>query len=163
MNFNDPEILMWERAVNRLNHLYTQSIDDDRLEEWPELFEEDGRYIVNPRENRDLGLDGGYWMYYTSRGMMRDRVTALRHINVFNKHYYRHILGVPFIVGEDNGVVTARTNYMLVSANFEGKGRLLSAGEYIDQFKLIDGTATFIDKEVIPDNFHTPGAIIAPI
>jgi anthranilate 1,2-dioxygenase small subunit len=139
------------------------TIDEDRLEDWPELFIEDGRYIVDPRENRDLGLDGGYWMYYTSRGMMRDRVTALRHVNVFNKHYYRHLTSDTFIDGENGGVISSRTNYLLVETNWEGRSQLFSVGVYYDKVVIQNGAALFVEKVVVPDSFHTSTAIIAPI
>ena len=152
-----------ERVVSRLNLRYGMSIDEDRLEDWPELFVEDGRYIIDPRENRDLGLDGGYWMYYTSRGMMRDRVTALRHVNVFNKHYYRHLTSETFIDSVEGDVVTARSNYLVVETNWEGKSELLSAGVYHDKIRIKDGEARFLEKVVVPDSFHTRTAIISPL
>lgn len=163
MNARSTELLEMERTVSRLNQLYGMSIDEDRLEDWPELFVDDGRYIIDPRENRDQGLNGGYWMYYTSRGMMRDRVTSLRHVNVFNKHYYRHIIGDVFIDSVQNGVIEARSNYMLVETNWEGRSQLLSAGVYHDRVTTENGEARFIEKVVVPDSFHTSTAIIAPM
>lgn len=163
MNAPVLEYTAMERVVARLNQLYGMSIDEDRLEDWPKLFVEDGRYIIDPRENRDLGLDGGYWMYYTSQGMMRDRVTALRHVNVFNKHYYRHIISDSFVDSVDGSVVMARTNYLLVETNWEGRSQMLSAGVYHDKVIVEDGEARFIEKVVVPDSFHTSTAIISPI
>jgi anthranilate 1,2-dioxygenase small subunit len=163
MNAPVAEFTELERVVGRLNQLYGMSIDEDRLEDWPKLFVEDGRYIIDPRENRDLGLDGGYWMYYTSQGMMRDRVTALRHVNVFNKHYYRHIISDAFVERVEDGVVAARSNYLLVETNWEGKSQLLSAGVYHDKISIENGEARFLEKVVVPDSFHTSTAIISPI
>ena len=152
-----------ERIIGRLNRIYGMTIDEDKLEEWPELFVEDGRYIIDPRENRDLGLDGGYWLYFTSRGMMRDRITALRHVNVFNKHYYRHLTSDTFVDSIEGDVVSSRTNYLLVETNWEGRSQLLSAGVYYDKVALNDGAAIFLEKVVVPDTFHTSTAIISPI
>ena len=152
-----------ERVVSRLNLRYGMSIDEDKLEDWPELFVENGRYIIDPRENRDLGLDGGYWMYYTSRGMMRDRVTALRHVNVFNKHYYRHFSSETFIDSVEGDVIASRSNYLVVETNWEGKSQLLSAGVYHDKISIKDGEARFLEKVVVPDSFHTRTAIISPL
>jgi anthranilate 1,2-dioxygenase small subunit len=152
-----------ERIVGRLNRIHGMAIDEDRLEDWPKLFIEDGRYIIDPRENRDLGLDGGYWMYYTSQAMMRDRVTALRHVNVFNKHYYRHLTSDTFIDTVDNGVISSRTNYLLVETNWEGRSQLLSAGVYHDKVIVENDEALFVEKVVVPDSFHTGTAIIAPM
>jgi anthranilate 1,2-dioxygenase small subunit len=163
MNAIVTEYADMERVVGRLNRLYGMAIDEDRLEDWPVLFVEDGRYIIDPRENRDLGLDGGYWMYYTSRAMMRDRVTALRHVNVFNKHYYRHLTSDSFVDSVENGIINSRTNYLLVETNWEGRSQLLSAGVYHDKVSIENGEARFIEKVVVPDSFHTSTAIIAPI
>ncbi len=163
MNAPAADFTELERVVGRLNQLYGMSIDEDRLEDWPKLFVEDGRYIIDPRENRDLGLDGGYWMYYTSQGMMRDRVTALRHVNVFNKHYYRHIISDAFVDSVEDGVIAARSNYLLVETNWEGKSQLLSAGVYHDKVCVENGEARFLEKVVVPDSFHTSTAIISPI
>lgn len=163
MNASVGDVVLLEQRISRLNNIYARCIDDDRLEDWPELFLEDGRYIINPRENRDAGFEGGFWMYYTSQGMMRDRVTALRHINVFNTHYYRHLINDTIVEKEEGGVITARTNYLVVETSHEGKSALLNAGEYIDKVVSVDGELKFLEKLVVPDTFHTCKAIIAPL
>jgi len=67
--------------VNKLLSDYVECIDDDRLEDWPDLFVEDCLYQVIARENADRGLPTSA-MYCDSRGMLRDRVVALRHANI---------------------------------------------------------------------------------
>ncbi len=152
-----------ERDFMRLNITYSACLDDDRLEQWPELFLEDGRYLVQSRENIRAGLQGGFWMYYTSRGMMRDRVTALRHINTFNEHTYRHLVSNLRVVAFDNGVHTAHSNYLVVQTTFEGRTQAISAGEYHDQIVYVDQAARFKEKLVVPDTFHSPAAVVCPL
>lgn len=47
------EIMLWH-DLHRLQDRYVSLIDTDRLEEWPNLFTEDGVYEVVPKENADL-------------------------------------------------------------------------------------------------------------
>ena len=142
---------------------YADCLDSDRLEEWPELFLEDGRYVIQSRENLAAGMDGGYWMYYTSQGMMRDRVTSLRHINTFNKHYYRHLISNVKIREHDDESFHVNSNFLIVQTNFEGKFESISAGEYRDVIVMLDNKPMFKEKLVIPDTFHTASAVVYPL
>ena len=64
-------------AVGDLNAAYADCIDDDRLEEWPDFFVEDCRYLITSRESHAAGLRHGV-IYCASRGMLADRVMAIR-------------------------------------------------------------------------------------
>ena len=108
-------------------------------------------------------MDGGYWMYYTSQGMMRDRVTSLRHINTFNKHYYRHLISNIKISEHGDDSFYVRSNFLVVQTNFEGKFECTNAGEYRDIITIADGEPKFKEKLVIADTFHTVSAIVYPL
>lgn len=151
------------RLANNLNGQYIRCLDNDRLEEWPEFFVENGRYRVHPRDNRESGLEGGHWMYYASRGMMHDRVTSLRHINKYNKRYYRHMIGDTLVTSVKDDIIFASTNYFLAHTNYEGHTSLFNVGEYLDQIVLVDGQPKFLEKLVIPDTFHSHAAVVMPI
>ena len=150
------------RLIHNLLDQYADCLDSDELEKWPELFLENGKYLIQSRENLEAGMDGGYWMYYTSQGMMRDRVTSLRHINTFNKHYYRHLISNIKISEQDDGF-RVRSNFLVVQTNFEGKFECTSAGEYRDVITMADGEPKFKEKLVIADTFHTASAIVYPL
>ncbi len=55
---------------------YYATLDDVRLEEWPDFFTEECLYQVIPRENHELGRNL-CTMQAESRGMLQDRVTGL--------------------------------------------------------------------------------------
>jgi len=152
-----------ERDFMRLNIAYCACLDDDRLEDWPNYFPEDGRYLIQSRDNLEAGFEGGYWVYYISQGMMRDRITSLRHINTYNHHYYRHMVSNLRVLGVNDGIYTVRTNYIVVQTTFEGKLQSTNAGEYHDQIFYDNGTAIFKEKLVVPDTFHTETAIVYPL
>src|SRR5207245_966124 len=94
--------------VADLNARYTDAIDADRLEAWPDFFLDDGRYRITTAENVAQGLPLSI-MYAASRAMLRDRVTALREANVYEGQRYRHLLGTPLITAAEAGRVRART------------------------------------------------------
>ncbi len=152
-----------EWLIHNLLNEYADCLDSDEIEKWPELFLESGKYVIQSRENLEAGLDGGYWMYYTSQGMMRDRVTSLRHINTYNKHYYRHLISNIKTDEQENGNFQVRSNFLVVQTNFEGKFECLSAGEYRDIILVRGGKPRFKEKLVIADTFHTPSAIVYPL
>ena len=79
-------------AVDGLFARYAMAIDDDRLEDWLELFAEDCRYRIAARDNVEAGLPVSV-VYADGRAMLADRVAALRRANVFEAQRYRHVVG----------------------------------------------------------------------
>src|SRR5438477_13181902 len=65
------------RGVDDLIAAYVDCIDEDRLEDWPDFFVEQCRYVITSRLSHEAGLPHGV-VYAASRGMLVDRVTALR-------------------------------------------------------------------------------------
>jgi hypothetical protein len=78
-------------AVENLLARYVHALDDDRLEEWPEFFVEEGRYRITTAENFERKLPLPI-IYADSRAMLRDRVSALRHANIYEAQRYRHVV-----------------------------------------------------------------------
>src|SRR5215468_9484460 len=81
-------------ARDRIADLYSEYvhlIDDDRLEAWPDLFTEQASYRVTTRENHDRGLPLAL-IYCAGRGMMADRISALRTANIYEPHVYCHMV-----------------------------------------------------------------------
>ena len=64
-------------GIGELIAAYADCIDDDRLEEWPDFFVENCRYLITSRESHAAGLRHGI-IYCASRGMLIDRVMAIR-------------------------------------------------------------------------------------
>ena len=77
-----------------LNAAYAAAIDADRLEDWPDFFTPDCLYKITSADNHKRGYAAGI-VYADSQAMLRDRVTALRTANIFERQSYRHIVGLP--------------------------------------------------------------------
>jgi anthranilate 1,2-dioxygenase small subunit len=98
---------------------YAMAIDEDRLEDWVELFAEDCDYRVVTRENVEQGLPN-VLMWCDNKDMLRDRVESYRHVNVYNPHYDRHVLGPLRFTGEQDGLLTFDVSYSLFQTTLEG-------------------------------------------
>jgi anthranilate 1,2-dioxygenase small subunit/terephthalate 1,2-dioxygenase oxygenase component beta subunit len=146
----DPVIL---QQVEDLNARYALAIDDDDLEAWAEFFTEHGRYHVTTAENVARGLPLGL-MHATSRAMLRDRVRSLRDANVYEAQRYRHVIGPPVIVSAADGVVQARSGFMVARIMHTGETMLFATGCYQDRIVLDAdaGAPKFLEKTVVLDS-----------
>src|SRR5690349_4677607 len=100
-------------GVHELIAAYAECIDEDRLEDWPDFFVEQCRYVITSRASHEAGLPHGV-VYAASRGMLIDRVTALRQANIFEPHRYRHIVGPIRVEQIDTTVAQVRSNFIAV-------------------------------------------------
>ena len=149
-------------AVEQLNKAYVRCLDDDRLEEWPDFFLDDGRYLIQSRENYQAGLYG-YVLYFENKAMMRDRVTSLRVANYYNLHTDRHLVTNVDILGETDGIFEARANYALIQTDAEGRSELFSAGEYRDRIVFADRVPRFSERHVLLDTANIKGLLAVPL
>lgn len=152
-----------EYRISRLMNDYGRLLDDNLFDEWLTLFEgEDSRYFLHPRENVDAGLQG-YWIYCKNKPMLRDRIHALKHANIYNIHYSRHILSGTRIVGQTAGIYDVRTNYCVIQTDVEGRSEVFSAGEYRDKVIFAIDGPRFKEKHVVPDTFNIQRPLAIPI
>ncbi len=148
--------------VSKLLSDYVECIDDDRLEDWPDLFVEDCLYQVIARENADRGLPTSA-MYCDSRGMLRDRVVALRHANIYAKHYSRHLLSNVNVKGVQDGEVVVQSNYVVLQTLVEGDTRVFNAGKYLDRIVATPDGLRFKRKVVVFDTYRIPNLLVTPL
>ena len=120
-----------QSAIDDFNAAYGLCLDDDRLEQWPTLFVDDCLYQVIARENVDNGLPAAV-MYCDSKGMLADRVVALRKANVFPEHFNRHLIGRAVITGAEGNQVSAEASYLVFQTRNDGETRIYNAGKTND-------------------------------
>lgn len=151
-----------EARVARLHAAYVHAIDDDRLEDWPELFAEDGRYRIVTRENRRLGLPLAV-MYCEGRGMLRDRVAALRTANVFEPHAYRHVTAALEVVETDGRAHRARSNFTVVRIMESGGMAVFACGEYLDRIVETGRGLRFAERLAVCDSRTVDTLLAIPL
>ncbi len=115
--------------VEELFEIYADLIDDDRLEEWVDLFVEDCVYEILTRENVAQSLPLPL-VLCDNKDMLRDRILSLREANIYNIHTDRHVLSLVRRVVKDDGTLHASASFALYQTNQEGETRLFSVGKY---------------------------------
>jgi anthranilate 1,2-dioxygenase small subunit len=158
MNLQEKKFL-----IEELQSAYVATIDDDRLEAWPDFFVDDCVYKIMPRENADAGFPVAV-MFCDSKGMMRDRIVALRKANIYAPHFYRHLISNLRIVGEeDDGVILTETNYVVFQTLLDGVTNIYQAGKYQDKIVEQNGILKFKEKICIFDTYRIPTLLVTPI
>jgi hypothetical protein len=77
-------------------------------------------YKIASAENHRRGYSAGI-VYADSRAMLRDRVTALRTANIYERHSYRHIVGLPVIGAVKADGITAETPFLVARIMRDGR------------------------------------------
>ena len=148
--------------VSRLNADYARAIDDDRLEDWPNFFTDPCLYTITSADNHRRGMPVGV-IYADSKGMLKDRVAALREANVFERQSYRHLVGQPAIVGERDGAVRAETPFLVVRIMRDGTMALFATGRYLDALVAEAGALRFRERVVVCDSSRIDTLLAIPL
>ncbi len=143
-------------------HDCAHCIDDDRLEEWPSYFTEDCRYTIIDRESFERAMPVGI-MTCDSRGMLEDRVRALREANIYEPHCYRHLISGIRIRGVDGDAYSVQTSYAVIRTMQEGDVLVFSSGRFLDEIVVDDDRLLFRKRIVVCDSNRIDTLIVIPI
>jgi len=155
------EMMLWFE-MHRLQERYVSMIDADRLEEWPELFTEDGIYEIAPKENTDVGLQVGI-MHCFGRPMLRDRIMALRKANLFEPHTYRHMTSGLELTQVDANTIDMQSNYVVVQTLSDGDSRVYQAGRYFDHVVRTAQGWCYQHKKAVYDTSRVQTLLVTPV
>ncbi|HJU16967.1 MAG TPA: aromatic-ring-hydroxylating dioxygenase subunit beta [Stellaceae bacterium] len=150
------------RGVEDLLAAYAECIDEDRLEEWPDFFVEDCRYRITSRADHEAGLPHGV-VYAASRGMLSDRITALRQANLFEPHNYRHIIGPIRIKSIKDGVAEVVSHFFAVRIMHDGDTTLFATGRTLDRIAVAQPPYRFIERLVVLDSHKIDTLLVIPL
>jgi len=137
-----------------LEDLYTEyahCLDSDALERWPEFFTEQCHYRITSAENEAAGMPLGI-VYANSRDMLRDRVSALRDVNIYEPQTYRHLIANLRIERDEDDGVELSANFLVVRTMQDGAMSLFAAGRYADRLVRETGGWKFARKIVVLDS-----------
>lgn len=150
------------RQIEDLHARYIRLIDDDRIEEWPDLFTDYCLYRITTRENFAQGSALGL-MECQGQGMLADRVTGLRKINVYEPHRYSHQISGLSIESFDGETAVCRSNYLVIRTMADGDMSIFSAGVYLDKIALDGGEAKFEERIVVADSRRVDTLLVIPL
>lgn len=151
-------------AVENLLARYVHAIDEDRLEEWPDFFVEDGRYRITTAENHERGLPISI-LYADSRAMLRDRVSALRHANIYEPQRYRHTVSATLVERGDARTARAASHFQVLRIMHTGEATLFASGRYLDRIRLNGdgGKPQFEERIVVCDSRRFDTLLAIPL
>lgn len=156
---SDAETLF---RLSSLNTAYASCIDADRLEEWPKFFVERCLYKITSADNHKKGYAAGI-VYADSRAMLEDRVSALRNANIYERHVYRHIIGMPSLRDSPAGEIAAETPFLVIRTMRDGRMDLFATGVYLDGVREEDGKLRFVERLVICDSQRFDTLLAIPL
>jgi len=141
---------------------YAQTIDDDKLEDWPAFFTEDGSYRVTTRENYSQGLSLAA-IYCAGRSMMADRISALRTANIYEPHVYCHLTSSVRVLEASPVGFRAQANFAVVRTMQEGDQTIFACGRTFDWIVEDGGLLRFKERLVVLDSRQIDTLLVIPI
>jgi anthranilate 1,2-dioxygenase small subunit len=130
--------------------------------------------VITTADNHREGLEGGI-VFCNSHGMLRDRISALREANIYERHHYRHILGNPFIVdpeplvaagspqGNRHVQVRSETPFLVARIMRTGETTVFATGRYLDTYVIRDGQALIEKRIVVCDSSRIDTLLVIPL
>ena len=149
-------------AVSDLLAEYGMALDQDRLEDWATLFTDDCDYRVISRENEEQGLPN-VMIWCDNRDMLLDRIESYRHVNEYNLHWDRHVIGLPRHFGPVDGIWQVEASYSAFQTDLEGATRLFSVGRYRMGLRVESGVARIRSAVVVADTGLIPTLLATPL
>jgi len=141
---------------------YIRCIDGNKLEDWPDFFSDDCLYKVTTAENEKNGFQAGI-IYADSKGMLSDRVLALRQANIYEKQSYRHILGMPVVVSNGGNEAACETPFLVVRIMHDGQSDVFATGVYLDTLRSQAGQLKFASRVVVCDSSRIDTLMAIPL
>ena len=136
------------------------ALDEDRLEDWPSFFTENGTYRIATAENEARGLPAPI-LFAQGRAMLRDRVASLRHANIYEPQRYRHMVS-SVLLGESAGdEVSARSNFLVLRVMENGETTLFASGVYRDRISL--SKMQYAERVVVCDSRRFDTLLAIPL
>jgi len=129
---------------------------------WPDFFTDPCVYTITSVENVKRGMPVGL-MYADSQGMLRDRITALRKANIYERQAYRHIVGLPAVLEKTDDGVKAETPFLVVRVMRDGKMDLFATGRYVDVVVEQRGALRFRERVVVCDSSRVDTLLAIPL
>lgn len=149
-------------GVQELIGAYAECIDEDRLEDWPDLFADPCRYLIISRANHEAGMQQGI-MYAATRGMLLDRVFTIRRANLFEPHRYRHVVGPVRLKSMEETTAIVHSHFIVARIMHTGETTMFATGRYLDRIDVAGDDYRFMERIVVLDSDRIDTLLAIPI
>jgi anthranilate 1,2-dioxygenase small subunit len=151
-----------EAEARRHQAAYAYAIDEGPLSDWPTFFTDPCLYRITTRVNEERKMPLSI-MLCDNHAMLFDRVEAVEKANVFEPHFYRHILSDSRVLAAEEDSLTLETSFICVRSMLDGRMDLFTAGKYVDRLVKQDGRCLFKSKTVVLDHSRIDTLIAIPL
>jgi anthranilate 1,2-dioxygenase small subunit len=141
---------------------YITTLDTASLDAWPEMFVEDCRYEIIPKENVDMGLPAPL-MLCEGKGMLRDRVVSLLNANIYSPQIYRHFVSGLQFRRQHDGCIDAHWSYLVINTSMIGESVVYQTGRYHDVVVEHEGRLLYKAKRCIYDTSRVQTLLAIPV
>jgi anthranilate 1,2-dioxygenase small subunit len=141
---------------------YSYVLDEGPLSDWPTLFTDPCLYRITTRQNEERAMPLSI-MLCDNRAMLYDRVEAVEKANIYEPHYYRHILSDSRTLRLTADSLWIETSFICVRTMLDGHMLLFAAGKYVDEVVADKGGALFRSKTVVLDSSQVDTLIAKPL
>ena len=148
--------------VIRLYSDYAAAVDIADWDRWVDFFVEDCEYKIQPRENFERGFPL-CTLALLSKNMLKDRVYGIHETLYHDPYYQRHVVGLPVIRENRDGIIVAEANYAVFRTKLSGESTVFNVGRYLDRIRRNQDGLKFISRVCIYDSEMIPNSIIYPI
>ncbi|HEY0288632.1 MAG TPA: aromatic-ring-hydroxylating dioxygenase subunit beta [Pseudomonas sp.] len=151
-----------ESQARQLISDYTYTIDDGAVSEWPTYFTEPCLYRITTRQNHEMVMPLSI-MLCDNQAMLYDRVEAIEKANIFEPHYYRHVVSESKVIGKTDTEIQMETSFICVRTMLDGRVTVFATGRYSDHIVLDEGRCLFRSRVVILDSSKIDTLIAIPL
>jgi len=148
--------------VIRLYSDYAAAVDSADWDRWVDFFVEDCEYKIQPRENFERGFPL-CTLAPLSKNMLNDRVYGIHETLYHDPYYQRHVVGLPVIRENRDGIIVAEANYAVFRTKLSGESTVFNVGRYLDRIIRNQDGLKFISRLCIYDSEMIPNSIIYPL
>jgi salicylate 5-hydroxylase small subunit len=160
-----PSVRVSAELRDRLADLYAaydDALGEGDYERWPEFFTEACVYKIIPRENYDAGLPLGL-MQAESRGMLTDRVAALRKTTLYAPRLVRRLVGSIVLRAIEADGMRLSASFALFQTMLNEPSTVFLCGRFYDRVVDDAGTLRFAERICVTDATLVPTSLIFPI
>lgn len=151
-----------ENRIRRLCEDYAATLDEGRLEQWPNYFAPLSAYRVVSQENYDAGLPVGF-INCMNKNMICDRINAVIHTAIYEPRTLRHFISGTRILKRDGSRIEAKSNFLVIESLSDREPTISVVGQYIDVF-VDTGVEILIERrDCVLDNYRIRTSLIVPV
>jgi anthranilate 1,2-dioxygenase small subunit len=149
-------------AVRRLILDCAMLLDDGEVACWPAFFTPNATYRITTRQNEAAGHPLSI-MWCDGHAGLYDRVEAIERANVFEPHFYCHVLSITQPLEEAEDRFLGRTNFVCIRTMLDGSTMPFVSGHYRDEIVRQDGRWLFRSRTVVLDQSRIDTLIAIPL